>query len=150
MDSGSEPGMTAKIIVYSNAMNEFVDEFKKFALRGNAIDLAVGVVIGAAFNSITNSLVANIITPLMGLLMGNINITHLVIPLRGDVVLQYGTFVQSVIVFLITAVVLFVFVKAMNRIAHLAHLERNKKDTEIPSKSAELIVLEEIRDSLKK
>ncbi len=131
-------------------MNEFIDEFKKFALRGNAIDLAVGVVIGAAFNGIVNSLVANIIAPLIGLLMGDIDFTHLEVALRGDVALKYGVFVQSVISFTITALVLFMFVKAMNRIAHLAHLERNKKDTEIPSKSAELIVLEEIRDSLKK
>ncbi|OGY32324.1 MAG: hypothetical protein A3C02_04250 [Candidatus Andersenbacteria bacterium RIFCSPHIGHO2_02_FULL_45_11] len=131
-------------------MNEFVDEFKKFALRGNAIDLAVGVVIGAAFTGITNSLVTNIITPLMGLLMGDIDFTHLVIPLRGNVVLQYGVFVQSVIAFLITAVVLFVFVKGMNRVAHLAHLERNKKNTPTATKSPELVVLEEIRDSIKK
>lgn len=131
-------------------MNEFVDEFKKFALRGNAIDLAVGVVIGAAFTGITNSLVANIITPMLGLLMGNIDFTHLEIPLRGDVVLKYGVFVQSVIVFFITALVLFLFVKGMNRVAHLAHLERNKKNTPAATKSPELVVLEEIRDSLKK
>lgn len=131
-------------------MNEFVDEFKQFALRGNALDLAVGVVIGAAFNSITNSLVVNIITPMLGLLMGNIDFTYLEIPLRGDVVLKYGVFVQSVIAFFITALVLFLFVKAMNRLAHVAHLERNKKDTAVPSKSAELVVLEEIRDTLKK
>lgn len=131
-------------------MNEFVDEFKKFALRGNAIDLAVGVVIGAAFNNITNSLVANIITPLLGLFMGNIDFTHLEIPLRGDVALKYGVFVQSVIAFFMTALVLFLFVKAMNRIAHVAHLKRNEKSAQVASKSPELIVLEEIRDSLKK
>lgn len=131
-------------------MNEFVDEFKKFALRGNAIDLAVGVVIGAAFNNITNSLVANIITPLLGLFMGNIDFTHLEVALRGDVILKYGVFVQSVIAFFITALALFLFVKAMNRIAHIAHLERNNKKESTLSKSSELIVLEEIRDSLKK
>lgn len=131
-------------------MNEFVDEFKKFALRGNAIDLAVGVVIGAAFNGIVNSLVANIITPLIGLLMGDIDFTHLIIPLRGDVALQYGVFVQSVISFIITALVLFAFVKAMNKVVHVAHLERNKKGKAASSKSPELVVLEEIRDSIKK
>ncbi len=128
----------------------FVGEFKQFALRGNAVDLAVGVVIGAAFNNITNSLVANIITPMLGLLMGDINFTYLEIPLRGDVILKYGVFVQSVIAFFITALVLFLFVKAMNRVANLAHLQRNKKDTPVASKSSELIVLEEIRDTLKK
>lgn len=131
-------------------MHEFVDEFKKFALRGNAIDLAVGVVIGAAFNGIVNSLVAHIITPLIGLLVGDIDFTHFEVPLRGDVVLQYGVFVQSVIAFVITALVLFAFVKTMNRVAHLAHLQRNKKDAPVASKSPELVVLEEIRDALKK
>lgn len=129
----------------------FIGEFKQFALRGNALDLAVGVVIGAAFTGITNSLVTNIITPMLGLLMGNIDFTYLEIPLRGDVVLKYGVFVQSVIAFFITALVLFLFVKAMNRLAHVAHLQRNKKKTEaVASKSPELVVLEEIRDSLKK
>lgn len=131
-------------------MHQFVDEFKKFALRGNAVDLAVGVVIGAAFNGIVNSLVANIIAPLIGLLMGDIDFTHLEVALRGDVALQYGVFVQSVISFIITALVLFMFVKGMNRVVHVAHLERNKKGVTASSKSPELIVLEEIRDSLKK
>lgn len=130
-------------------MQQFIDEFKKFALRGNAIDLAVGVVIGAAFNAIVNSLVANIITPLIGLLMGDIDFKYLEVPLRGDVVLQYGVFVQSVISFLLTAIVLFVFVKGMNKVVHLAHLERKKKGA-TGSKSPELVVLEEIRDTLKK
>lgn len=142
--------MTAKIMVYSNYMDSFIDEFKKFALRGNAIDLAVGVVIGAAFSSITNSLVTNIITPFVSLFIGNIDFSRLVLPLRGDVALTYGVFLQSVIAFLITAFVLFLLVKGMNRIFHLAHLERNKKGTPSVSKSLELVVLEEIRDSIKK
>lgn len=131
-------------------MNEFFEEFKKFALRGNAIDLAVGVVIGAAFNAIVNSLVANIIAPLIGLLMGDIDFTNLEVHLRGDVALQYGVFVQSVISFIITALVLFMFVKGMNKVVHVAHLERKKKGAEASSKSPELVVLEEIRDSIRK
>lgn len=136
--------------IYLRCMDSFIDEFKKFALRGNAIDLAVGVVIGAAFSSITNSLVTNIITPFIGLFIGNIDFSHLTLPLRGDVVLTYGVFLQSVIAFLITAFVLFLLVKGMNRVFHLAHLERNKKGTTAVSKSPELVVLEEIRDSLNK
>lgn len=131
-------------------MHEFIEEFKQFALRGNAVDLAVGVVIGVAFNAIINSLVTNIITPLIGLLMGNIDFTRLEIPLRGDAVLRYGVFIQSVIAFFITAFALFLFVKTMNRIAHIAHLRRNEKAESAPSKSPELVVLEEIRDTIKK
>lgn len=125
-------------------MNEFFNEFRKFALRGNAIELAVGVVVGAAFNGIITSLVNNIITPPLGLLVGNVDFSSFEIPLKGDAVLQYGLFVQSVISFLITAVALFLVVKGLNT------LTRRSKKEDTAKATKELLVLEEIRDLLKK
>ena len=131
-------------------MKSFLDEFKKFALRGNAIDLAVGVVIGAAFTAITNSLVANIITPPLSLLTRGINFEDLAIPIAntGDAI-QYGLFIQAIITFLITAFALFLLVKLINHVTALAR--RDQEDGVVPpaQKSPELMVLEEIRDSLR-
>jgi large conductance mechanosensitive channel len=79
-------------------MKAFLEEFKKFALRGNVVDLAVGIVIGAAFQKIVTSLVANIITPLIGLLLGGIDMTSLKITL-GKAEITYGVFLQSIIDF---------------------------------------------------
>ncbi|HEX5774905.1 MAG TPA: large conductance mechanosensitive channel protein MscL [Candidatus Paceibacterota bacterium] len=131
-------------------MGTFFSEFKKFALRGNAIDLAVGIVIGAAFTNITTSLVNDIITPPIGLLIGSINFTDLVIALGGDVVIRYGHFVQAVISFLVTAFVLFLIIRFLNRLQHAARREQKAGTTSAASKSPELVVLEEIRDTLKK
>lgn len=131
-------------------MKTFFGEFKEFALRGNVIDLAVGIVIGAAFTTITNSLVADIITPPLGLLMGNIDFADLVIALGGDVVIRYGHFIQAVISFLITALVLFLIIRFVNRLQHIARKEQEEGTAPPPPKTPELVVLEEIRDSLKK
>ncbi|KND50139.1 MAG: large conductance mechanosensitive channel protein [Parcubacteria bacterium C7867-008] len=124
-------------------MKSFIEEFKKFALRGNVIDLAIGVVIGTAFSNITNSLVTNIITPPLGLLLGQVDFKDLVLNLGGTVEIKYGLFLQSVLDFVIIALVLFVLIRLINRIA-------NKKAEDMPeaSKSPELQVLEQIRDSI--
>jgi large conductance mechanosensitive channel len=125
-------------------MKNFLKEFETFAVKGNALDLAVGVVIGAAFSAITNSLVTNIITPPLGLLIGGINFSELVIPLGGTVVIGYGLFLQALLNFIVIAFVLFLVVKVMNRLVH-------KKQTEVPptpAESAEIQVLREIRDRL--
>ncbi len=131
-------------------MKEFFSEFKKFALRGNAIDLAVGVVIGAAFNTVTNSLVSNVLTPPLSLLTKGINFEDLAfaIPNTGAHI-QYGLFIQAVISFLITAFALFLLVKAMNQMAAAARKEQVEGKAPQEQKSAELIVLEDIRDQLK-
>lgn len=131
-------------------MKSFFDEFKKFALRGNAVDLAIGVVIGAAFNSVTNSLVRDIITPPIGLLMGGIDFSTFGVSLGGDAVVQYGLFIQAVVNLLITALALFLLVKFMNRLAQIARKEQEDGTAPPAEKSRELIVLEEIRDSLQK
>ena len=137
--------------VYKGDMKSFFQEFKTFALRGNAIDLAVGVVIGAAFNSIVNSLVTNILTPPLSLLTRGINFADLgfVIP-STDAAIQYGLFIQAVISFIITAFALFLLVKGLNKMAAAAAKKEAEEHAPAPQKSPELAVLEEIRDALKK
>lgn len=131
-------------------MKNFFGEFKTFALRGNVVDLAVGIVIGAAFTAVTNSLVTNILTPLIGMLMGGIDFSHLGFTLLGEAVIQYGVFIQAIINFVITAFALFLLVKFINRLEHVARKEQEEGTAPPAQKSAELIVLEEIRDTLKK
>lgn len=126
-------------------MKSFFEEFKKFALRGNVMDLAIGIVIGTAFSAITNSLVTNIITPPLGLLMGRIDFQNLVLNLGGTVSIKYGLFLQAVVNFVIVALALFVVIRFINRIA-----PKKPEEVPAPAKSPELMVLEEIRDSLKK
>lgn len=94
------------------AMKKFLNEFKAFAVKGNAMDLAVGMMIGAAFTSIVNSLVNNLISPLIGLLV-KVDFSDLVVTIQG-VDVQYGAFIMAVINFIIVALVLFLLVKAMN------------------------------------
>lgn len=127
-------------------MKSFFDEFKSFALRGNVLDLAVGVVIGTAFAKITDSLVTNIITPPLGLLLGKVDFKDLAFHLGGTVTISYGLFLQALLDFIIIAFVLFLFVRFINR---LVNTERHKKPQPEETKSPELVVLEEIRDSIK-
>ncbi|OTW78492.1 large-conductance mechanosensitive channel [Bacillus thuringiensis serovar cameroun] len=119
------------------------NEFKKFALKGNVIDLAVGVVIGAAFGKIVSSLVKDIITPLIGLLMGGINFTGLKFTV-GEASVKYGNFIQTIFDFLIVAFAIFIFVKVFNKMT--LKREAEKKE-EKPTK--EEVLLSEIRDLLK-
>lgn len=126
-------------------MKSFFEEFKQFALKGNVMDLAIGVVIGTAFSTITNSLVTNIITPPLGLLIGKIDFKDLVLNLGGTVEIKYGIFIQSVIDFIIIAFVLFLVIRFINRLK-----PKKVEDMKPAEKSAELQVLEDIRDSLRK
>ena len=104
-------------------------EFKQFIARGNVIDLAVGVIIGAAFTSIVKSLVSNIINPLIGIFIGKIDLSNLVLKV-GDATFKYGSFINSVINFLIISFVVFLIVKFMNKLAHLG----KKEDSPTPVK----------------
>ena len=131
-------------------MKSFFEEFKKFIMRGNVIDLAVGVVIGTAFNNVINSLVNNVITPPLGLALGRINFTTWELNLGGDVNVSYGLFIQAIISFVITAFALFLLVRFMNRLHRVAARKEEEEEKPPAPKSAELLVLEEIRDSLKK
>ncbi len=92
-----------------------LQEFKKFALRGNVVDLAVGVIIGAAFGKIVTSLVTDIITPLIGILLNGIDITSLSFTI-GDSTVTYGNFLQSIIDFLIISFVIFIAIKEITRL----------------------------------
>lgn len=99
-----------------------IKEFKEFALKGNMIDMAVGIVIGGAFATVVKSLVSDIVTPPLGLLTENLNFEKMGIPLRGEVgedgavVIGYGAFLNNMISFLIVAVAIFIVVKIMNNV----------------------------------
>lgn len=116
-------------------------EFKKFIARGNVIDLAVGVIIGATFTAIVQSLVTNLINPLIGLFVGRIDLSNLVLQV-GDAKFKYGNFLNSVINFLIIAFVVFLIVKAVNKFT-------KKEEKEVPATPTEADYLKEIRDLLK-
>lgn len=132
-------------------MKKFLEEFKAFALRGNVVDMAVGVVIGGAFAAITGSLVGDVITPLLAALFHSPNADALNITLRAAtedseaIVLGLGAFVGTIVNFLVIALVLFAVIKTMNRL--------KKKQEEAPpappEPSAEEKLLTEIRDLLK-
>jgi large conductance mechanosensitive channel len=123
-------------------MKNFLNEFKAFAVRGNVLDLAIGVVIGGAFGQVTTSLVTNIITPPIGLLIGGFNFSTLAIPLKGTAAIGYGAFLQAILNFVIIAFALFILISMVNRFM--------KKQEPTPAENAELKVLTEIRDALQK
>ena len=129
-----------------------VQEFKQFAMRGNVVDMAVGIIIGAAFNKIVSSLVADVIMPPIGLAVGGVSFGNLALVLKtggagaAAVTLNYGKFVQSVFDFGIVAVAVFLLVKGMNALA------RKKEEPAAPAPAeppAEVKLLGEIRDLLK-
>jgi len=131
----------------------FISEFKAFAMRGNVIDLAVGVVIGAAFGKIVSSLVDNVIMPPLGVVIGNVDFSDLVIKIgapvadakgvvTGGAIIKYGVFLNTIIQFVIVAIAIFLVVKLMNR------LTRKQEAAPAPP-PAEVVLLTEIRDLLK-
>lgn len=134
-------------------MRKFIKEFKEFAVKGNAIDMAVGVIIGAAFGKIVSSIVSDIIMPPIGWLIGGMDFTDLKVklpvnPINPEVsaTINYGVFVQTVIEFVIIAFCVFLLVKGINIMA------RKKKDetpAAPPAPSKEELLLTEIRDILK-
>ena len=130
-------------------MTSFFEEFKKFVMRGNIFDLAIGIVIGTAFNTVVNSFVTDIITPPLGLLLGRIDFTEWALNLGGHVNIRYGLFIQATISFLITAFALFLFIRFKGRLERLAKTDTPPEPPAPSEKSPELVVLEEIRDSLK-
>ena len=120
-------------------------EFKDFAMRGNVIDLAVGVVIGGAFNAIVSSLVADVFMPLIGVVTGGLNFSGLNYTF-GSSIIAYGKFIQAIFVFVITAFALFLLIKAINRFRKTEEV----KPSAPPAPPAEIVLLTEIRDLLKK
>ncbi|MFO7325259.1 MAG: large-conductance mechanosensitive channel protein MscL [Pseudomonadota bacterium] len=127
---------------------KLLSEFKQFAMRGNVIDLAVGVVIGTAFGKIVSSLVADVIMPPLGILLAGVDFSELAVNVGtgrdGEpVLLKYGLFLQSVIDFLIIAFVIFMAIKGINK------LQRPPAPAEPPPPPRNEVLLEEIRDLLK-
>lgn len=127
-------------------MKGFLNEFKDFAMKGNVLDLAVGVVMGSAFGTIITSLVEKIIMPLVGIIVGGVNIADLSVKV-GNATLGYGAFLQAIINFLIIAFSIFLFVKAINT----ATSKFKKAEEEAaPAVDPQLELLTEIRDLLAK
>ncbi|HEY5776846.1 MAG TPA: large-conductance mechanosensitive channel protein MscL [Xanthomonadales bacterium] len=129
-----------------------MSEFKSFAMRGNVIDMAVGIVIGGAFGKIVSSFVNDVLMPPLGVLLGGVDFSDLAIVLKeasGDVAavtLKYGSFIQTVLDFLIIAFAIFMVVKAMNNLKK----KEEAAPAAPPKPSAEVELLTEIRDALKK
>jgi large conductance mechanosensitive channel len=122
------------------------NEFKKFAFKGNVVDLAVGVVIGAAFGKIVSSLVKDIITPLLGMVLGGVDFTDLKITF-GKSSIMYGNFIQTIFDFLIIAAAIFMFIKVFNKLT--SKREEEEKEEALPEPTKEEELLSEIRDLLK-
>lgn len=126
-----------------------LQEFKKFALKGNVMDMAVGVIIGAAFGKIVSSFVSDVIMPPIGVLTGGVNFDGLFLTLKKAtetttaVTLNYGMFLNAVIDFLIISFVIFIAIKQINKL-------RKKEEEKPVVPSEEILLLREIRDSLKK
>ena len=130
-----------------------ISEFKDFAMRGNVVDMAVGIVIGGAFGKIVSSFVADVLMPPIGLLLGGVDFSDLAITLSaatGDVdavLLSYGVFIQTVVDFLIIAFAIFLVVKAMNSL--MKEEEAPEAPPAPPAPSNEEVLLTEIRDALR-
>ena len=119
-------------------------EFREFAVKGNVVDLAVGVIIGSAFGKIVSSFVADLVMPLIGILIGGIHYEDLVLEV-GEAKITYGKFLENVIDFLVIALVIFLMVKAIN---HFRRKQEKEPQAAPPPRDVQL--LEEIRDLLKK
>jgi large conductance mechanosensitive channel len=127
-------------------MSSLMKEFKEFALRGNVVDLAVGVIIGAAFGKIVSSLVQDVLMPPIGAILGGVDFSDLAFTLKDGpppVVIRYGVFINTTIDFFIVAVVIFALIKAINT------LKRAQQAAPAPPSATETL-LTEIRDLLKK
>ena len=141
-------------------MKKFFAEFKEFAMRGNVMDMAVGVIIGTAFGKITTSLVNDVFMPLIGLLIGGVDLGQLNIVLKPEVLdeagqvvteavtLGIGTFLSTVIDFVLVAFVIFLMVKTINQLHKLGKKDKEPQEEEEPAPTSEEL-LTEIRDLLK-
>lgn len=126
-----------------------IEEFKNFVVRGNALDLAVGVIVGGAFGKIVSSLVNDILMPIIGILIGGIDFSGLSITIENAKI-NYGMFIGNIVNFLIIAFSIFLFVKAINKLNTLGNKKKKEetKKEEVKTES-EIDILKEIRDELK-
>ena len=131
---------------------KMLQEFKQFAMRGNVMDMAIGIIIGAAFGKIVSSIVADVIMPPIGLLLGGVDFSNLAITLRAGsegvtpVLIKYGVFINTVIDFIIVAFAIFMVVKGINSMQKKAE----EKPAAPPAPTKSEILLEEIRNELRK
>ncbi len=124
-------------------MKKFFNEFKAFAMRGNVMDLAVGVIIGSAFSAITNSLINDIFMPLIGLLVGKDTFASIVFHV-GSADIMFGNFIQAIFNFIVMAFAVFIIVKVVNSL----HKKKDEAPPAPPAPSKEEVLLTEIRDIL--
>lgn len=150
----------AILIQNKKAMKEILQEFKQFAMRGNVVDMAVGIIIGGAFGKIVSSLVSDVIMPGVGLLVGGVNFTDLKITLKDAVMngeevvspavaINYGNFLQVTFDFIIIAFAVFMLVKGVNALSKKKE-EKPAAPATPPAPPADIQLLTEIRDLLKK
>jgi large conductance mechanosensitive channel len=131
---------------------KMLQEFKQFAMRGNVLDMAIGIIIGAAFGKIVSSIVSDVIMPPIGILLGGVDFSSLAITLRegsegfAPVLIKYGVFINTVIDFIIIAFAIFMFVKGINSMKK----KEEEKPAVPPAPSKSEILLAEIRDELRK
>lgn len=142
-------------------MAKFIQEFKDFAMKGNVVDMAVGVIIGGAFGKIVTSVVSNILMPPIGVLLGNVDFTELKITLKEAVMegenvvseavtLNYGQFIQDVVDFIIIAFCIFLMIKGVTKLTTKKEEPKAEEPAPAPEPSAEEKLLTEIRDLLAK
>ena len=131
---------------------KLVDEFKAFVMRGNVVDMAVGVIIGGAFGKIVTSLVNDIFMPIIGMVLGNVDFTSLEIklgePVEGaeQAAIRYGMFIQEIVNFLIIALCIFMFIKLITKMQK----KKEEEPAPAPEPTKEEVLLTEIRDALNK
>ncbi len=140
-----------------------IREFREFALRGNVVDMAVGIIIGAAFGKIVDSMVKDVIMPPIGLLLGRVDFSNLFLVIKhgatpgpyvsvdaaqkaGAVTLNYGVFLNNVVSFVIVAFAVFILIRAINRLRR----KQEQKPAEAPPPAEDVLLLREIRDELKR
>ena len=135
---------------YIKAAGGFFSEFRRFAVKGNALELAVAVVIGASFTGVVNSLVSDIITPVLGLLTNNVDLKTLSYAVRPDLVIKYGAFLQALFNFVVVSLSIFVVFKMLSGARE--RLFRKESQGQVPpqEKPAQERLLEEIRDLLRR
>lgn len=127
----------------TKSLTKGVNEFKSFISRGNVVDMAVGVIIGGAFGKIVTSLVNDILMPLIGTILGGLNFSNLSIKIN-DATIAYGSFIQSIVDFLIIAFCIFLMIKIFEKFKH-----KEEEPNQPTKKADEVLLLEEIRDLLK-
>lgn len=129
-------------------MKKTMNEFKEFIMRGNILDMAIGVIMGTAFGKIVTSLVNDVIMPAVGLVMGGVDFANLAVTI-GDETITYGAFIQNIIDFLIIAVCMFIVIKVAATVTSKRKKAEEAKQEEPPKKPDDIVLLEEIRDLLK-